>query len=119
MKITKSQLVQIIQEELKATLSEAYSDTEYDPSADEQNYDDAFNQALWTAIDDSLENWAGSPAPSHEIIPGAPEGVDEIDWNKAGEEYLFDLVKAGDVVRVEGSPNDDWDGKEANLYALA
>ena len=118
-KITKSQLAQIIKEELKATLSEAYSDTEYDDSADEQAYDDAFDQALRTAIDESLEDWAGTPAPIHEIIPGAPEGVNQIGWDEAGEEYLFDLVKAGDVVRVEGSPNDDWYGKEANLYVLA
>ena len=118
-KITKSQLAQIVQEELKATLSEAYSDTEYDDSADEQAYDDARAEALRSAIDESLEDWAGTPAPIHEIIPGAPEGVSEIAWNEAGEEYLFDLVKAGDVVRVEGSPNDDWYGKEANLYVLA
>jgi len=118
-KITKSQLAQLVQEELKATLSEAYSDTEYDPYWDEKAEEDAFDQALWTAIDESLEGWAGTPAPIHEIIPGAPEGVSEIAWNEAGEEYLFDLVKAGDVVRVEGSPNDDWYGKEANLYVLA
>jgi hypothetical protein len=118
-KITKSQLAQIVQEELKATLSEAYSDTEYDDSADEQAYAYARDEALRSAIDDSLEDWAGTPAPIHEIIPGAPEGVNQIGWDEAGEEYLFDLVKAGDVVRVEGSPNDDWYGKEANLYVLA
>jgi len=118
-KITKSQLAQIVQEELKATLSEAYSDTEYDPYWDEKAEEDARDEALRSAIDDSLEDWAGTPAPIHEIIPGAPEGVNQIGWDEAGEEYLFDLVKAGDVVRVEGSPNDDWNGKEANLYVLA
>jgi len=118
-KITKSQLAQIVQEELKATLSEAYSDTEYDDDVDKQAYAYARDEALRSAIDDSLEDWAGTPAPIHEIIPGAPEGVNQIGWDEAGEEYLFDLVKAGDVVRVEGSPNDDWYGKEANLYVLA
>jgi len=118
-KITKSQLAQIVQEELKATLSEAYSDTEYNPYWDEKAVEDARNEALWTAIDDSLENWAGTPAPIHEIIPGAPEGVNQIGWDEAGEEYLFGLVKSAHVVRVEGSPNDDWYGKEANLYVLA
>jgi len=63
-----------------------------------------------------------TPVPIRELIPPAPESFDDRDekeWIEDGEEYLFGLVKAGDVVRVEGSPNDDWYGKEANLYVLA
>ena len=117
-KITKSKLAQIIQEELKATLSE-YSDTEYDPYWDEKAEEDARDEALWSAIDELLVDLEDTPVPIRELIPPAPEGVTDIDWNEAGEEYLLGLVEAGDVVRVEGSPNDDWNGEEAELYVLA
>ena len=121
-KITKSQLAQIVQEELKATLSEAYSDTEYDPYWDEKAEEDARDEALWSAIDELLVFYEDAPVPIRELIPSAPEDFDprdEKEWIEDGEEYLLGLVKAGDVVRVEGSPNDDWYGKEANLYVLA
>ena len=122
MKITKSKLAQIIKEELKATLSE-YSDTEYDPYWDEKAEEDARDEALWSAIDELLvELEETGPVPIRELIPPAPEDFDardEKEWIEDGEEYLLGLVKAGDVVRVEGSPNDDWYGKEANLYVLA
>ena len=120
-KITKSQLAQIIKEELKATLSE-YSDTEYDPYWDEKAEEDARDEALRSAIDELLVELEDTPVPIRELIPPAPEDFDDRDekeWIEDGEEYLFGLVKAGDVVRVEGSPNDDWNGKEANLYVLA
>jgi len=120
-KITKSQLAQIVQEELKATLSE-YSDTEYDPYWDEKAEEDARDEALWSAIDELLVELEDTPVPLDELIPPAPESFDardEKEWIEDGEEYLLGLVKAGDVVRVEGSPNDDWNGKEANLYVLA
>ncbi len=114
-KITKSQLAQIIKEELKATLSE-YSDTEYDPYWDEQAYDDARDEALRSAIDELLVELEDTPVPLDELIPSAPEDFDardEKEWIEDGEEYLLGLVKAGDVVRVEGSAD------MPNLYVLA
>jgi len=115
-KITKSQLAQLVQEELKATLSEAYSDTEYDPYWDEQAYDDARDEALRSAIDELLVELEDTPVPLDELIPSAPEDFDardEKEWIEDGEEYLLGLVKAGDVVRVEGSAD------MPNLYVLA
>ena len=114
-KITKSQLAQIVQEELKATLSE-YSDTEYDPYWDEKAEEDARDEALRSAIDELLVEKEDTPVPLDELIPSAPEDFDprdEKEWIEDGEKYLLGLVEAGDVERVEGSAD------MPNRYVLA
>ena len=138
-KITKSALARIIQEELSAVTAEGYGnykrddkkprrgkkglgeggyDDEYDYGADERAEEEYFSQALWDAVDGALEDWNGTPAPKHEIITGAPEGIDELDWDEMGEKYLSSLIDDGTVELRQGAPGDDWNGEE-ELYVLA
>ena len=138
-KITKSTLAQIVQEELTAMKAEGYGnykrddkkprrgkkglgeggyDDEYDYGADERAEEEYFSQALWDAVDGALEDWNGTPAPKHEIITRAPEGIDELDWDEMGEKYLSSLIDDGTVELRQGAPGDDWNGEE-ELYVLA
>ena len=136
MKITKTHLARIIKEELSAVTAEGYGnykrddkkpkrgmkeggyDDEYDYGADEQAEEEYFSQALWDAVDGALEDWNGTPAPKHEIITRAPEGIDELDWDEMGEKYLSSLIDDGTVELRQGAPGDDWNGEE-ELYVLA
>jgi hypothetical protein len=99
-------------------LDEGGYDDEYDYGADEQAEEEYFSQALWDAVDGALEDWNGTPAPKHEIITGAPEGIDELDWDEMGEKYLSSLIDDGTVELRQGAPGDDWNGEE-ELYVLA
>jgi hypothetical protein len=99
-------------------LDEGGYDDEYDYGADEQAEEEYFSQALWDAVDGALEDWNGTPAPKHEIITRAPEGIDELDWDEMGEKYLSSLIDDGTVELRQGAPGDDWNGEE-ELYVLA
>ena len=99
-------------------LDEGGYDDEYDYGADERAEEEYFSQALWDAVDGALEDWNGTPAPKHEIITGAPEGIDELDWDEMGEKYLSSLIDDGTVELRQGAPGDDWNGEE-ELYVLA
>tara|TARA_B110000285_G_C14642634_1_gene388285 strand:+ start:110 stop:487 length:378 start_codon:yes stop_codon:yes gene_type:complete len=123
MKITKTHLARIIKEELSAVTAEGYGnykrDDEYDYSADEHAYDAEFSLEIKNGVEKNLDDWNGTPAPKHEIVPGVPEGVDEMDWKNAAEDYLKELVADRTVVVKKGAPGDDWNGDEPVLYVLA
>ena len=117
MKITKSQLVQIIQEELKATLSESLA-----PYNGKEGYAlDALaamggEQPLSDIAIQAWEAWSVSGEEPEMIGDENPDhSVSEEDWEASIREALQNLVNAGQVRLTQGGS----DSSDERWYALA
>jgi hypothetical protein len=114
MKITKSKLAQIIQEELKATLSEDGSGYSWGmrpppkdgPSVDEAAADSGVQQMIYDYIEDNLEN---GPLSLDNILtltqPTADDAYAPLEdiWEEVLEAAIEELELAEEIVRVQ-----DW-----------
>ena len=116
-KITKSQLAQIIQEELKATLSESYA-----------LYDDLEDWALEALVElggeqpageiaaKAFEEWSLNAHHNTEVGDEDPDhSVSEEVWSDSIDAALQSLVDDGRVRLTQGGP----DSTDEYLYALA
>ena len=117
MKITKSQLVQIIQEELKATLSESLA-----PYNGKEGYAlDALaamggEQPLSDIAIQAWEAWSVSGEDAEMVGDENPDhSVSEEDWEASIREALQNLVNAGQVRLTQGGS----DSSDERWYALA
>jgi hypothetical protein len=113
-KITKSKLAQIIQEELKATLSEDGSGYSWgmrpppkaEPSVDEAAADSGVQQMIYDYIEDNLEN---GPLSLDNILtltqPTADDAYAPLEdiWEEVLEAAIEELELAEEIVRVQ-----DW-----------
>jgi len=116
-KITKSQLAQIIQEELKATLSESYA-----------LYDDLEDWALEALVElggeqpageiaaKAFEEWSLNAHHNTEVGDEDPDhSVSEEVWSDSIDAALQSLVDDGRVRLTQGGPG----STNEDLYALA